>query len=184
MRPEQQRALAYLRRRGTEAPVAAIRERLAATFQEIEEQIATIDQTTSRKKPAPGKWSVLEVVDHLVETNRLAVHELEALLQGRAPAGGPIPAGLQSSDPGDMSFAEHREALHRVHEDLKRLLDGATDDVPLTAKAPLVMVVKVETEDGRLEPVEWIEELDWKAYATAFRAHTLEHVRQIERTLT
>jgi hypothetical protein len=37
-------------------------------------------------------------------------------------------------------------------------------------RAPLVMVV------GGME---WIEELDWKAYAIAFRAHALGHAGQI-----
>ena len=45
------------------------------------------------------------------------------------------------------------------------------------------MVVKVQEPDGRLVPASWVENFDWKAYAILVRAHTLEHIGQIERTL-
>jgi hypothetical protein len=31
---------------------------------------------------------------------------------------------------------------------------------------------------------EWIEALDWKAYAQALRVHTHEHLAQVERTVS
>ena len=29
------------------------------------------------------------------------------------------------------------------------------------------------------QPTEWIEELDWRAYAAVLRVHTLEHLAQV-----
>ena len=45
------------------------------------------------------------------------------------------------------------------------------------------MVVKCATPDGALEPVHWVERVDWKAFAVVIRVHVLEHLHQIERTL-
>jgi hypothetical protein len=70
-----------------------------------------------------------------------------------------------------------------VHRALLAIVDSASDETPLTAKAPVLMVVKVREEDGSLTPVEWTEGFDWKAFSIVLRAHTLEHVGQIERTL-
>jgi hypothetical protein len=44
------------------------------------------------------------------------------------------------------------------------------------------MVVKVSGPDAA-EAVEWVEALDWKAYAQALRIHTHEHCAQVERTV-
>jgi hypothetical protein len=45
------------------------------------------------------------------------------------------------------------------------------------------MVVKVAGEAGDPRPLAWEEELDWKAFAQAFRSHTLGHRQQILSTL-
>ena len=129
-------------------------------------------------RPAPGKWSVHEVVDHLVETNRLAIEELRSLLSGRRPESGPIPAGLTSKDAFARSWSDLVAELKELDEEFLALLGTADEDADLSVRAPLVMVIKV---DGK--PVEWSEELDWKMYSAALRAHTLEHLAQVERTL-
>ena len=49
-------------------------------------------------------------------------------------------------------------------------------------RAPFVMVIKVTGEHGP-EILEWVEALDWKAYAQAIRVHTHEHQAQVERTI-
>lgn len=70
-----------------------------------------------------------------------------------------------------------------VDADILELLEGASDAGPQEATAPVVMVVRCATGDGGTEPVEWIERLDWKAYALAIRVHVLEHIMQIRRTI-
>src|SRR5262249_1989314 len=94
-RPEQVKAREYLGAKGSRPPLAQIRERVAAAFAAIEDVLAGVSEADARRRPLPGEWTVQEVVDHLVETHRPSIHELRALLDGRRPAGEPIPAGLQ-----------------------------------------------------------------------------------------
>ncbi len=183
LRPEQEIALRYLREKGTEAPLASIRERAAKTFAQLEAQLAALPEESVRLRPAPGRWSVQEIVDHLVESHRPAVDQLRDLLRGERPAGGPVPPSLLSADPLGHAWPGLLQELAEVHRSILALLDGATDETPLTAKVPVAMVVKVREEDGTLTPVEWTADFDWKALVVLLRAHSLEHVAQIERTV-
>ena len=183
LRPEQEAALRYVREKGTEAPVASIRERMTKTFAQLEALLASLPADQVRLRPAPGRWSVHEIVDHLIESHRPAVDELRELVRGHWPEGGPIPASLLSADPLGRPWAALVRELSSVHRQLLAIVDGASEETPMTARAPVIMVVKVREEDGGVTPVEWTQEFDWKAFAILLRAHTLEHVGQIERTL-
>jgi hypothetical protein len=46
-----------------------------------------------------------------------------------------------------------------------------------------VMVVNVADERGKLVPVHWIEDLDWKAYSITWRLHVIDHLKQARRAL-
>lgn len=184
LRPEQETALRYAREKGTEAPVASIRERMTRTFAQLEALLAALPADRVRLRPAPDRWSVHEIVDHLIESHRPAVDELRELVRGHRPEGGPIPAHLLSADPLGRPWPGLVRELSGAHRELLAILDGASDATPLTVKAPVVMVVKVREDDGSVKPVEWVEDFDWKAFVILLRAHTLEHVAQIERTLT
>lgn len=183
LRPEQEAALRYAREKGTEAPLASIRERMAKTFAQLEALLGSLPEEVVRRRPAPGRWSVQEIVDHLTESHRPAVGQLADLLRGERTAGGPVPVSLLSADPLGQPWPDLLRRLADVHRDLLAALDRATDETPLAAKAPVIMVVKVREEDGSLTPVEWVDDFDWKAFAILLRAHTLEHVAQVERTL-
>lgn len=182
MRPEQTRVLDYLRAKGTEAAIPELREHLAATFRKIEALLDFVPPDLRSASPAPGRWSVHEVVDHLVESHRRAVEQLRFLLAGRRPMSSAIPASLQSSAPLERPWDDLLADLRSIHRAFLDLVDGATDETSLAVTAPVVMVVKAPFGDGAV-PLEWEEELDWKAYAQAFRGHTAEHRAQIERTL-
>ncbi|MFP5286265.1 MAG: DinB family protein [Thermoanaerobaculia bacterium] len=173
MTPEQTRAVEYLRR-ATQAPVADVRRKVAATFQELDELVAGIPAEAVRTRPRPGRWCVQEVVDHMIVSHRPAGDELAGLLKGRAPEGEPIPAHLQSPDAMEKEWPALVREMSAVHGRFAALVAGAPEDTPLDARAPLVMVI-----GGH----EWIEELDWKAYAMAFRAHALGHAGQIRAIL-
>jgi len=183
LRPEQEAALRYAREKGTEASVASIRDRMAKTFAQLETLLAAAPQDVVRIRPAPDRWSLHEIVDHLVESHRPAIDDLRELVRGHQPEGGPIPASLLSADPLGRPWPGLVRELSSVHRELLAILDGVSEDTPLTAKAPVVLVVKVREDDGSLTPVEWVEDFDWKAFAILLRAHALEHVAQIERTL-
>ncbi len=182
LRPEQQRALDYLRRKGTEAPVAQLRDHLAATFRELESLLEVVPATWRAASPGPGRWSVHEVVDHLVVSHRQAVEQLRLLVAGTRP-GEAVPPGLQSERPLDRAWDDLVAELRAIHRVFVELVSAAPETLALDLKAPIAMVVKVASESGELAPLAWEHELDWKAFAQAFRSHTLEHRGQIARNL-
>jgi len=155
LRPEQEAALRYLREKGTNASLASIRERTAKTFAELETLLATLPEETVCRRPGPDRWSVQEIVDHLIESHRPAVGQLRDLLRGERSSGGPVPASLLSADPLGQPWPDLARRLSEVHRDLLAAVDGASDETPLTARAPVVMVVKVREDDGRMVQVEW-----------------------------
>jgi hypothetical protein len=180
IRPEQARALAYIRAKGTEAPLARVRERVVAAFVEIEALLGSIGEAEARARPLPG-WCVQEVVDHLVESHRPAVDQLEAVFAGRPP-GEAIPAGLLSADPLGRSWSALLGDLRAIHARLLARLAG--EDAPAgSARIPVVMVVKVREPDGSLVPAHWVDEFDAKAFALLAGLHTREHTNQVRRIL-
>jgi len=180
--PEQMRALAYARKRGTDAPVQSIRTRIAGTYSEFEALVEAIPPQIAREHRSTSVWSVQEVIDHLVESERPAVHQLSQLLAGHAVEA-PIPASLQSAYPLELDWHALLHQFRTVHENILEVLATAADDLPLTATAPVQMVVKCADPDGTLEPVTWVEHFDWKAYSILLHAHSREHIAQVHRVL-
>jgi hypothetical protein len=175
--PEQVRAMDYLRRHGTESPLADLRRRVEETFRDLAALLREIPEASVRVRPGPGRWCVQEVVDHLVASHRPAMDELADLLRGISPTDGPIPASLQRPDAMERDWRELVDELDRVHGDIAELLAKAPDGPPGPARARVAMVVKALGE-----PVQWIEELDWKAYVLGVRVHVLGHTTQIRET--
>jgi len=183
LRPEQIKAKEYMHQKGTLLPAAQVHERVGAAFAAMETLLDGVGEAEARARTLPGEWTVQEVVDHLVETHRPSLDELRDLLENRRPAGGPVPASLQSADPMGRRYGDLVSDLKAVHAAILRVLSGAPDRMT-DARAPLVMVINAREPDGRQAPLHWIEELDWKAYAvTAFRLHELDHLNQIKKTL-
>ncbi len=183
LRPEQLKAREYVHQKGTLLPAAQIHERVGAAFAAVEIFLDGVSEGEAQARAVPGEWTVQEVVDHLVETHRPSLDELRDLLDDRRPAGGPIPASLQSADPMSRRYRDLVGDLKAVHAEILRVLSAAPDRLT-DALAPLIMVINVEGPDGREAPLDWIEELDWKAYAvTAFRLHELDHLNQVKKTL-
>jgi hypothetical protein len=180
LHPEQERALAWARRRGTESSLAEIRGRVASTYAELEAVVDAFDPALSALRPQPSSWCAREVVDHLVVSDGPAVAQLASLLAGR-DVGEPIPASLQSPGARDASWDELARRLRRVHGEMLATLDTASDGTPLLAKAVVEMVVKCAGPDGALRPVHWLERFDWKAFAVLLAAHNREHVAQLRR---
>jgi hypothetical protein len=173
MHAEQQRALDYLARKGTAAPVETLRSQLRHAFAAIEEALDGIDAANRENAPAAGKWSPHEILDHLVLSHAPAMSQFASLLAGVTPEGVAIPAGLHRDERPEWDAS--RAELGDVHRQFLTLMDGATDAHSLEPKAVVEMVVKV---DGA--PVHWNEPLDWKAFIQAVRVHTLEHVQQLQ----
>ena len=180
--PEQVKAREYLDQQGSRRSVGQIAERVAASFAAIEEFLDDVSETEARAHGIAGEWSIQEVVDHLVVTHEPSIVELRELLANESPANGPIPAALQSSDPSARPWSDLRAALKRVQAEAAEVLRAAPDRLT-DARAPVVMVINVKREDGSLEPVHWIETLDWKAYGIIFRLHVLDHLNQAKKVL-
>ena len=182
MPPEQVKAKAYLRERGTEAPVAQIRERVAEAFAAMDTLLDGVAETEARHQPGGGEWSVLEIADHLVETHPRALEEMCALLENRHSPVSPIPAGLQSAAPLARRWDDLRAELRRLHGRVLEVLAAAPDRLT-TARAPIIMVINARDPDGSVKPMHCIEECDWKACAVIFRLHELDHLGQVRKTL-
>lgn len=181
---EQAKARAYLRARGTDASAVDIARQVAAAFGAVAAAVSTGDADRARRRALEGEWCVQEIVDHLVETHRPGLAELRELLAGRRPSGPPIPPGLQSSAPLDRAWPALLDEMRRVHDDIVRTLETVPADFTTDARAPVVLVVNQKGPDGSpAPPLQWVEELDWKAYAIVWRLHAVDHLNQARKVL-
>lgn len=182
LRPEQVKAKEYLEQQGSRRSAVQIQERVAAAFAALEALLDGVSEKEARTGGLPHEWTIHEVADHVVETHRPSITELRELLAGRRPSDGPIPAALQSRDPMSRPWPDLLNDLKRVQAEAVEVL-AAAPDRPTDARAPVVMVINVTEPDGREQPLHWIEELDWKAYAIIFRLHVLDHLNQARKVL-
>lgn len=179
----QAKAREYFRDKGTLAPAATIRSRVAEAFAALDTFLAPISPATAGQVGIPGEWTIQEVVDHLVETHRPGLDELWCLIAGRRPPGEAIPASLQSKAPLLRPWSWLLADLGRIHGEILRSLAAIPPDLVTDARAPLVMVVNVTDERGTVVPLSWVEELDWRAYAITWRLHVIDHLKQAKKVL-
>jgi hypothetical protein len=178
-----EKARDYFNTKGTLMAASAIHARIADAFGTLDTFLKPMSATTAARVGIPGEWTVQEIVDHLLETHRPGLDELWCLLAGRRPPGEPIPAGLQSKAPLQRPWPWLRAELARVHGDILGTLAAVPPDFATEARAPIVMVVNVPDEPGRVVPLHWVEDLDWKAYAIVWRLHVIDHLKQAKKVL-
>ena len=177
------KAREYFKTKGTLVAPTVIHERIADAFGALEAFLAPISAATAARAATPGEWTIQEIVDHLVETHRPGLDELWCLLAGRRPPGEAIPAGLQSKSPLDRPWPWLRAELDRVHGEILRTIAAVPASFATEARAPIVMVVNAPDEHGRVVPLHWVEDLDWKAYAIVWRLHVIDHLKQARKVL-
>ena len=177
------KAREYFKMKGTLVAPSVIHERIADAFGALDAFLAPISAATAARAAAPGEWTIQEIVDHLVETHRPGLDELWCLLAGRRPPGEAIPAGLQSKSPLDRPWPWLRAELDRIHAEILRTIAAVPASFATEARAPIVMVVNVPDEHGRVVPLHWVEDLDWKAYAIVWRLHVIDHLKQARTVL-
>jgi len=85
-RPEQAAAVAYLKRKGTEASAARLQAGLKATFRQFEQALDRVPEAVRSRRLSTSAWSIHEIGDHLVESHRPAVMELRDLCAGISEA--------------------------------------------------------------------------------------------------
>lgn len=176
-----EKARDYFKTKGTLVAASAIHERIGDAFGALETFLEPLSATTAARVSIPGEWTIQEIVDHLVETHRPGLDELWCLLAGRRPPGDPIPASLQSKAPLQRPWPWLLAELARVHREILRTLAAVPPDFATDARAPIVMVVNVPDESGKIVPLHWVEDLDWKAYAIVWRLHVIDHLKQAKK---
>ena len=176
-----EKARDYFKTKGTLVAASAIHERIGDAFDALETFLEPISAATAARVGIPGEWTIQEIVDHLVETHRPGLDELWCVLAGRRPPGEPIPARLQSKAPLQRPWPWLLAELARVHGDILRTLAAVPPDFATDARAPIVMVVNVPDEPGKIVPLHWVEDLDWKAYAIVWRLHVIDHLKQAKK---
>jgi len=172
MRPEQIKAMEYLRDRGSRLAASQVHERVAAGFAALESFLDGITEAEARVRALPGEWSIQEVADHLVETHRPSLEELRDLLAGRRPPGEPIQAGLQSRDPLARPWTELLGELKRLQAEIVAAL-GAAPDRFNDARAPIVMVINVRPWNAWSKTTTAGRPVAARAYFTAFSSASL-----------
>ena len=178
-----EKARDYLRSRGTLTPAATVTERIAEAFASLENFLDAAPADLVRRRAWAGEWTIQEIADHVLETHRPGLDELRCLLAGERPPGDVIPASLQSKAPHRRPWPWILRELKSVHADIVAELRGARPDFETDARAPLVMVINATDGSGDREVLEWVEDLEWKAYAITWRLHAIDHLHQARKVL-
>jgi hypothetical protein len=180
--PESLRMLDYLRTRSSEMSAMAIRSRIQAATEELENAIAAVSASEARLRPFAGKWTIAEVVDHISQTQVRGAEELRHLLAGRRPPLPPVYEALRSGAGQWAPWELLIEELHQANRAMIEVLEAASDH-PSDGDAPTVRTVMValrKLENTNTEPQIFFVELAWKEYALLQRLHLLDHRRQVK----
>ena len=90
--------------------------------------VAGLDELTLRRKPAPGKWSILEILGHLADIEVVYGYRLRQMLADKEPAIAPIEQddwarnlGYLEATPGELleAYQPARRANLRLLRRLK-----------------------------------------------------------------
>ena len=173
----------YLRTKGTETAAGVVADRVRGALTALEACLEAVPAERAAVRTLAGEWSVHEIADHLLETHRPLLDELRCLFAGHRPPGEPIPAGLQSKAALLRPWSGLLRDLKQQHQDIVTSLSAEPADFTTDARAPVVMVINVPGPNGRPVPYEWIEDLDWKAYAIVLRLHAVDHLNQAKKAL-
>lgn len=133
--PDEMRArvIAFVREGGAKSP-----DEIAAIVQEGHDAlIASLDGVSdeqARWKPAPGEWSILELMDHVVTIKRFLVVLAPHMSEGAWPPG--LTEAWQEEALQDgattarfTSIAEARDAANASHDALLAFLRGVTPEM-------------------------------------------------------
>jgi DinB superfamily len=179
--PESIRMLEYLAKRAAELTGAAIRERIRAAAQELEQVVQAVPASDARLRPIAGKWTIAEVVDHISQTQIRGCEELRHLLAGRRPPLPPVYEALRSGAGQWAPWELLIEELHTANQAMINVLEAP--EPPASPDAPTVRTVMVtlrQLADGSTAPQIYFLEIGWKEYALLQRLHLLDHRTQVK----
>lgn len=141
----------------------------SATAKKLERLVSRAQTSKLRKQPAPGKWSVAEILAHLADTELVFGYRIRAILG--AP-GSPIQGFDQDKWAQAMNYgkADPRKSLERFSAFRKANLDLLKSLSPAQRKYN-----GMHSERGE-ESIETIARL--------CAGHDINHLRQIEKMLS
>ena len=92
-------------------PEGNILEELMASYVETMELLTSLDPETLHFRYAPGKWNILEVMQHVMDSERVFTYRALCIARGE-----------QNSLPGfdENVYAENSQASHRNIDDMMR----------------------------------------------------------------
>jgi uncharacterized damage-inducible protein DinB len=129
-RPDPSEHAAYYSRYIDLVPEGDVLRTLAAQMEETQALLASVPPDRETYRYAPGKWSVRQVVGHLIDTER--VFAFRSLWFARA-AGSPMPSMEQNdwaevSNAGTRALAELREEWAALRRATIALLGGYDEE--------------------------------------------------------
>ena len=162
---EQAKLRSYLAAQSAKLTAAEIRARLDEAAGELLAALAGVDDARAHRRPAPGEWSVAEIVDHVTVTLEDVLPIMRTLAGGRHPA----QAMVVSHAPAHAALP-----LATLVERLRRGQAAVSDFLAAQGAEPHTDLRVADGDFG---------EVSWKGYALILRLHYRDHAQQVARTL-
>lgn len=162
---EQQKLQGYLRSQGAKLSAEQIRDRIQEAADEFLGVVQGAPEVLARKAPAPGEWSLAEILDHLVTTEERITGVINGLVAGRKPAA-PLEIGATSGIAA-LPWPELLARLRRSQAALSAVLTANRHEPHVDVRIP----------EG------YFGDINWKEYALILRLHYKDHAGQARKTL-
>ncbi|MEK7362885.1 MAG: DinB family protein [candidate division NC10 bacterium] len=162
---EQQKLQGYLRSQGAKLSAEQIRDRIQEASDEFLGVVQGATEALVRKAPAPGEWSLAEILDHLVTTEERITGVINGLVAGRKP-----PAPLEIGATSGIASQPWPELLVRLSR----------------SQAALSALLTANRHEPHVDlrfPEGYFGDINWKEYALILRLHYKDHAGQARNTL-
>jgi uncharacterized damage-inducible protein DinB len=112
-----------------ELPRASLRDLLGTQVAAFASLLAAVDMATAQRAYAPGKWTLLESLLHVIDTERVFAYRLLRIARGDQT---PLPgfdqdAWVPQSDAGTRTLTSVLQEMTAVRQATLALLDGLSD---------------------------------------------------------
>lgn len=162
---EQQKLQGYLRSQGAKLSAEQIRDRIQEAADEFLGIVRDVSESVTRRSPAPGEWSLAEILDHVIHTHERITRVIDGLVAGWKPA-----APLESSATCGIAGLPWQDLLGR----LQRSQSGLS---------ALLTANRHEPNADLRVPEGYFGDVSWKEYALILRLHYKDHAGQARKTL-
>ncbi len=162
---EQDRVRSYLAAQSAKLSAAEVAARVQEAADEFMAPLPAVPEEKRRVAPAPGEWSVAEIVDHVT----LTLEEVDELIRQ-------LSSGIVPSQPMTIGV-EPLNAARPLDDLLDRLQRGQTRLMKLLAKPAIEKYAELRVSESLFGQV------NAKGYALILRLHYRSHLEQIRKTL-